>query len=142
MVHLCLTEAGSTLSDDGQNEKMQVICLPCDHVPPAGGVGAGRALVRLLPRVGPLVRGEVVRSAEHLLTHPAGVGLESGVETHMPRQHVAPREAPPADLTEVGLGRRLRLVGLVARGHVLCQTIVEGELLPTNRAPIGGLRWS
>ena len=36
-------------------------CVPGDHVPPAGAVGAGGALVGLLPRVGPLVGGQVVR---------------------------------------------------------------------------------
>ena len=42
--------------------------LPGDHVPPAGAVGAGGALVRLLACVGALVGGEVVRPAEHLHT--------------------------------------------------------------------------
>ena len=40
--------------------------VPGDHVPPAGAVGTGGALVGLLPGVGPLVGGEMVRPAEHL----------------------------------------------------------------------------
>ena len=39
-----------------------------DHVPPAGAVGTGGTLVGLLPGVGPLVGGEMVRPAEHLQT--------------------------------------------------------------------------
>ena len=56
---------------------------PCDHVPPAGAVGAGRALVGLLPGVGPLVRGQVVRAAEHL----SGASLS-------PRYHVVTPRLP------------------------------------------------
>lgn len=77
--------------------------MSCDHVPPAGAVGAGRALVGLLPSVGPLVRGQVVRAAEHLATHPAGVGLDAGVEPHVPGQHVAAGEAPLTNVAKVSL---------------------------------------
>lgn len=77
--------------------------VSCDHVPPAGAVGAGRALVGLLPSVGPLVGGEVVRPGEHLAAHPAGVGLDASVEPHVPGQHVAPCEAPLTNVTEVSL---------------------------------------
>ena len=35
----------------------------------------------------------------HLAAHPAGVGLDAGVEPHVPRQHVGPRERPLAHLT-------------------------------------------
>ena len=96
---------------------------PCDHIPPAGAVGAGRALVGLLPGVGPLVRGQVVRAAEHLVvlrhyypgimwsppaylaTHPTGVGLDAGVEPHVPGQHVTPSEAPLTNVAKVSLGQ-------------------------------------
>ena len=46
----------------------ECVDLPGDHVPPAGAVGTGGALVRLLPRVSPLVGGEMVRPAEDLQT--------------------------------------------------------------------------
>ena len=42
----------------------------------------------------------------HLAAHPAGVGLDAGVEPHVPGQHVAPREAPLAHVAEVGLAYR------------------------------------
>lgn len=77
--------------------------MSCDHVPPAGAVGAGRALVGLLPSVGPLVSGEVVRPGEHLTTHPAGVGLDASVEPHVPGQHVTPGEASLTNVAEVSL---------------------------------------
>jgi len=74
-----------------------------DHVPPAGAVGTGGALVWLLPGVGPLVSGEMVRPAEHLSAHRAGVRLDPRVEPHVPGQHVAPGEASLTDITEAGL---------------------------------------
>ena len=77
--------------------------VSCDHVPPAGAVGAGRALVGLLPCVGPLVSGEMVRPAEDLPAHRAGVRLDPRVEPHVPGQHVTPGEASLTDITEIGL---------------------------------------
>jgi len=74
-----------------------------DHVSPAGAVGTGGTLVRFLPCVSPLVGGEVVRPAEHLSTHRAGVGLDPGVESHVPGQHVTAGEASLTDITKVGL---------------------------------------
>ena len=47
----------------------------------------------------PLVGGEVVRAGEDLAAHSAAVGLVAGVEPHVPRQHVGPRERPLAHLT-------------------------------------------
>ena len=41
----------------------------------------------------------MVRPAEHLPAHLAAVGLVAGVEPHVPRQHVGPRERPLAHLT-------------------------------------------
>ena len=43
--------------------------------------------------------GEVVRAGEDLAAHSAAVGLVAGVEPHVPRQHVGPRERPLAHLT-------------------------------------------
>ena len=57
----------------------------------------------------------------HLAAHPAGVGLDAGVEPHVPGQHVAPREAPLAHVAEVGLAYRtcrvdiLDITGMVER---------------------------
>ena len=39
----------------------------------------------------------------HLAAHPAGVGLDAGVEPHVPGQHVTPGEASLTDITEIGL---------------------------------------
>lgn len=39
----------------------------------------------------------------YLATHPAGVGLDPGVEPHVPGQHVAAGEAPLTNVAEVGL---------------------------------------
>ena len=47
----------------------------------------------------PLVGGEVIRAGEDLAAHSAAVGLVAGVEPHVPRQHVGPRERPLAHLT-------------------------------------------
>lgn len=41
----------------------------------------------------------------YLATHPAGVGLDPGVEPHVPGQHVAAGEAPLTNVAEVGLGQ-------------------------------------
>ena len=76
--------------------------MPGDHVPPAGAVGTGGALVWLLPGVCPLVSGEMVRPAEHLSAHLAAVRLVPGVEPHVPGQHVTPGEGSLADLAQVG----------------------------------------
>ena len=78
--------------------------MSCDHVPPAGAVGAGRALVGLLPCVGPLVNGEMVRPGELLTTHPAGVGLDPSVDPHVTGQLVTPVEASLTNVAEVSLG--------------------------------------
>lgn len=59
-----------------------------DHVSAAGGVGARRAAVGLLPGVGALVSGEVVRAREDLAAGGARVGLQPGVEARVTRQHV------------------------------------------------------
>ena len=92
--------------------------VPGDHVSPAGAVGTGGTLVRLLSRVSPLVGGEVVGPAEDLPAHGAGVGLDARVEPHVPGQHVTPGEGSLADFTQVGAaggraglrGARLRTV--------------------------------
>ena len=73
-----------------------------DHIPPAGAVGTGGTLVRFLPCVSPLVRGEMVGPAEHLAAHLAAVGFVSRVESHMPGQHVTPGEGSLADFAQVG----------------------------------------
>ena len=112
--------------------------LPGDHVSPAGRVGTGRALVRLLPGVSPLVGGQVVAPAEHLVAHPARVGLEAGVQAHEAGQHVAPGKTAVAYFTEVGLGGGLLFVGLVPGGNVLGKAVVERELLSTDWALVGG----
>jgi len=74
-----------------------------DHVSPACAVRTGGTLVRLLPSVSPLVGGEVVGPAEHLPADCAGVGLDAGVESHVPGQHVTPGEASLTDITKIGL---------------------------------------
>jgi len=107
-----------------------------DHVPPAGAVGAGGALVRLLACVGALVGGEVVRPAEHLAAHPAGVGLDAGVEPHVPGQHVAPREAPLAHVAEVGLAGGLDGFRFMSARHVLRQPVVQREHLAADRTHV------
>ena len=47
--------------------------------------------------------GEVVGPAEHLAADCAGVGLDAGVESHVPGQHVTPGEASLTDITKIGL---------------------------------------
>lgn len=74
-----------------------------DHVPPAGAVGTGGTLVGLLPRVGPLVGGEMVRPAEDLTTDCAGVRFDPGVKPHVPGQHVTAGETSLTNITKVSL---------------------------------------
>jgi len=66
--------------------------VPRDHVTSTRGVGTLRTPVRLLAGVGPLVSGEVVRARENLTAHATSVGLDAGVQTHVPGEHVAARK--------------------------------------------------
>jgi len=72
-----------------------------DHVAAAGGVGALRAAVGLLARVRPLVGAQMVRTGKDLTARPTRVRLETGVQPHVPREHVAARERPLAHLALV-----------------------------------------
>ena len=94
--------------------------LPCDHVPSAGRVGTAWLFVRLLPGVGSLMRQQVVRPAEDLSTHSAGVGLDSFVKSHVLRQHVTARETLLAHITEVSFAAGVARLGFVSACHVLC----------------------
>lgn len=77
--------------------------MPSDHVSPAGSVWAERALVRFLTRVGPLVRAQVVATAEHLTAHFAGIRLDARVEPHMSSEHVTSRKRSLANVAHIGL---------------------------------------
>lgn len=79
--------------------------MPGDHVSTAGRVGALRAFVRLLAGVSTLVRAEVVGSAEHLPANSTRVRFNTGVQSHVPGQHIRPGETPLAHLAKVRLRR-------------------------------------
>ena len=113
-----------------------------DHVAAACGVRALGAAVRLLARVSPFVRVEVVAAREHLPTVRALVRLESGVESHVSSQHVAARERPVAHLAVVDLvvvGSTHGLCGQVL-SHVLGQIVIRWKCLATDRTQIGHVR--
>lgn len=109
--------------------------VPRDHVAATGGVRAGRAAVRLLARVGPLVRREMVRPRENLTANPTRVRFDPAVQSSVPREHIGPREPPSTDFALVG-PRRLRGPAAVPRRDVLGQAIVNRERLPARIARV------
>jgi len=73
--------------------------------------------------------------------HLARVRLDARVQAHVAGQHVGAGEGSPAHIAGIGFGNIVSgIAGLVARGHVLGQAVVQREHLAAGGANVGHIR--